>query len=192
MMVGLIQPGNISLTAWTPDVHSRAVYAQSLVRRFARRLKNDRITVHALEGPLLQQAVAAWGSPRLYVALDTSPLWNTDGVVRVSLVSRGRAVPRGWKGLAPPRSRVAYAISKDVLERVAALLPFQGTVVWTAERGFADTQLMAHLARLGWHWRLRINGSGGIDRSGKRRGQVQRMPLAPGKALGWHQVDSTP
>jgi hypothetical protein len=51
MTVGLIQCGNISLTAWAPYVHSRAVFAQSSVRRFARWLANDRIDVHALYGP---------------------------------------------------------------------------------------------------------------------------------------------
>ena len=56
MSVGLMQSGKISLTAWTPDVHSRAVYAQSIVRRFARWLENDRIAVHALYGPLRQHA----------------------------------------------------------------------------------------------------------------------------------------
>ena len=45
MIVGLIQSGKISLTAWTPYVHSRAVYAQSIVRRFARWLENDRGTI---------------------------------------------------------------------------------------------------------------------------------------------------
>ena len=48
MTVGLIQCGNLSLTEWAPYVHSRAVFAQSTVRRFARWLANDRIDVHAL------------------------------------------------------------------------------------------------------------------------------------------------
>ena len=48
MIVGLVQSGKISLTAWVPYVHSRAVYAQSSVRRVARWLENDRIDVHAL------------------------------------------------------------------------------------------------------------------------------------------------
>jgi hypothetical protein len=48
MTVGLIQSGNISLPAWVPYVHSRAVYAQSTVRRFGRWLENDRIDVQAL------------------------------------------------------------------------------------------------------------------------------------------------
>jgi dTDP-glucose pyrophosphorylase len=40
MMAGLIQAGKISLTGWVPYVHSRAVYTQSTVRRFARWLEN--------------------------------------------------------------------------------------------------------------------------------------------------------
>jgi hypothetical protein len=86
MIVGLIQARTISLTAWTPFVHSRAVYAQSIVRRFARWLENERIEVHALYGPLMQQALAEWGSHILYLALDTSTLWNTYCLVRMSLV----------------------------------------------------------------------------------------------------------
>jgi hypothetical protein len=43
MIVGLMPSGKISLTAWVPYVHSRAVYAQSRVRRFARWLENDRL-----------------------------------------------------------------------------------------------------------------------------------------------------
>ena len=188
MIVGLIQSGKISLTAWTPYVHSRAVYAQSIVRRFARWLENDRIAVHSLYGPLMQHALAEWGNGILYLALDTSTLWNTYCVVRLSLVYRGRAVPLAWKVLEHPSSSVAYDIYKEVLDKVAELLPFWRPVVFTADRGFADTPLMEHLARLGWHWRIRIKGSFWIYRHGKRRCKVNRIPLTPGKALFWHQV----
>jgi hypothetical protein len=48
MVVGLIATGHISLTAWAPSGHSRAMYAQSTVRRLTRWLKKKRIDVHAL------------------------------------------------------------------------------------------------------------------------------------------------
>jgi hypothetical protein len=76
MIVGLLQSRVISLTAWPPYVQSRAVYAQSLVRRFDRWLHNPRIAVPGLYGPLMQQAIAAWGTHVLYLALDTSLLWE--------------------------------------------------------------------------------------------------------------------
>jgi len=77
MMVGLIQAGTISLTAWAPYVHSRAIYAQSSVRRFARWLKNTRLDVHALSGPPVPPALAAWAHQGWYVALDPSMWWHT-------------------------------------------------------------------------------------------------------------------
>ena len=110
MMVGLIQSGKISLTAESPYGYTRAVYAQSTMRRFTRWLENKRVAVHALYGPLLQQALAEWGEHRVYLALDTSMLWNTYCLVRISIVYRGRAVPLVWKPLEHPSSSVAYEV----------------------------------------------------------------------------------
>jgi hypothetical protein len=188
MIVGLIQSGTIGLTTWVPYIRSRAVYAQSTVRRFARWLENDRIDVQALYGPLMQQALAEWGNHVLYLALDTSTLWHTYCLVRIALVYRGRAVPVVWTVLEHPSSSVAYEVYKGLLDQVAKLLPVRGTVVFTADRGFADTHLMQHLTGLGWHWRIRIKGSFWIYRHGKRYGQVNRIPLSPGQALFWHQI----
>jgi hypothetical protein len=35
-------------------------------------------------------------------------------------------------------------------------MPFACKVIFLADRGFADTQLMAHLRQMGWHFRIRI------------------------------------
>ena len=70
MMVGLLESGWINLTCWAPFVHGRAVYAQSSRRRFASWLNNERIDVHKLYGPLIQQALGGWGQHTLYLALD--------------------------------------------------------------------------------------------------------------------------
>jgi hypothetical protein len=188
MIVGLIQSGRSSLTAWAPYVHSRAVFAQSTVRRFTRWLDNERIEVHALYGPLLQQALTEWGNHLMSLALDTSTLWNTYCVVRIALVYRGRAIPIVWKVLDHPSSSVSYAVYQDLLEKVAELLPCECPVVLTADRGFADTHLMDHLVQLGWHWRLRIKGSFWVYRPGRRACKVNRIPLPPGKALFWQHV----
>ena len=151
-------------------------------------LENERIAVHTLYGPLIQQAIAEWGDQRVYLALDTSMLWNTYCLVRISLVYRGRAIPLVWTVLEHPSSRVAYHVYKEMLDQVAELLPFQCTVVFTADRGFADTHLMAHLTRLGWHWRIRIKGSFWIYRHGKRRCKVNRIPLSVGQARFWRDI----
>jgi hypothetical protein len=191
MIVGLMQARVVSLTAWVPYVHSRAVYAQSLVRRFDRWLENHRIAVHQLYGPLIQQALAEWGTHVLYLALDTSTLWETYCVVRISLIYRGRAIPLVWKVLQHPSSSVAYAVYADVLDTAASLLPCQGRVIFLADRGFADTHLMDHLRRLHWHWRIRLKGSFWIYRRGHQPCKAARLALALGEARFWHHVYMT-
>jgi len=48
------------------------------------------------------------------------------------------------------------SLGSSLGEQAKARLPFACEVVFLADRGFADTQLMGHLRDLGWHWRIRI------------------------------------
>jgi Transposase DDE domain len=188
MMVGLIHSGSVSLCAWAPYVVSRACYSQSTVRRFRRWLDNDRIEVHALYGPLIQQALSGWGDKTLYVALDTSMLWNTYCMVRWSVIYRGRAVPLVWCVIDHRSAAVAYEVYKVLLDKAATLVPFACNVVFLGDRGFADTELMHHLKRLGWHFRIRIKSNFWIYRPGHGGFQVRDISLAPGQARFWQGV----
>lgn len=87
MMVGLIQSGWISLSAWAPYVVSRARYAQSTVRRFHRWLDNDKIAVASLYGPLIQQALA-----EIRFAEALTRLCFVLAITTLSLVSQGTEV----------------------------------------------------------------------------------------------------
>jgi len=188
MMVGLLQAGGINLTAWAPYVGSRARYAQSTVRRFRRWLDNDKIDVGALYGPCIEYALAEWGAPALYVALDTSMLWNTYCLIRLAVIYRGRAVPLVWCVLQHGSAQVAFDVYRELLERASLRLPRCARVVFLADRGFADTALMAYLQGLGWHWRIRIKRSFWLYRRGRRRCKVARLSVARGHACFWQQV----
>ena len=191
MMVGLIHSGSISLGAWAPFVISRARYSQSTVRRFRRWLDNDKIEVHALYGSLMQQALIGWVDKTLYVALDTSMLWNTYCMVRWSVIYRGRAVPWVWCVLEHGSATVAYDVYKALLDKANTLVPFVCKVVFLADRGFADTELMGHLKRRGWHFRLRIKSNFWIYCPGHGGFQVRDIASACGQARFWHGVRVT-
>jgi hypothetical protein len=93
-----------------------------------------------------------------------------------------------WKVLVHQSSAVAFAVYKDLLDRAARLLrPFDCRVVFLADRGFADTALLAHLTELGWQWRICVKGSFWIYRRG-RRCKAGRITPAAGQALFWHNV----
>lgn len=191
MVVGLIQAECVKLTAWVPFVQGRARYAQSTQRRFRRWLGNQRIEVAPLYGPLIERALREWGTHTLYLALDTSLLWNQYCLIRLSVVYRGRAVPIVWDVLQHSSSSVTHAAYAALLEAVPSLLPAGIKVVFLADRGFADTRLLAHLRRLGWHFRIRIKATFSVRRPGQPACKVEDFSLAPGRALFLQHVKIT-
>src|ERR1044071_211298 len=191
MVVGLIQAECVKLTAWVPFVHGRAQYAQSTQRRFRRWLANRRIEVAPLYGPLIKQALREWGTPTVYLALDTSMLWNQYCLIRLSVVYRGRAVPVGWEVIEHGSSSVTHAAYEALLDAVPPLLPAGIKVVFLADRGFADTELLAHLRRLEWHFRIRLKASFSVVRPGQPSSKVEDFALPPGRALFLHHVAIT-
>ncbi|MFQ5796067.1 MAG: transposase [Candidatus Bipolaricaulia bacterium] len=109
-----------------------------------------------------------------------------------SAIYRGRAVPLVWRVLDQPSTSVAYAIYQDLLDRAAQLLPLPVCrVVLLADRGFADTKLMRHLDRLGWHWRIRIKRNFWVYRAGQWRRKVKAICVAGGQARFFHDVAIT-
>jgi Transposase DDE domain len=191
MVVGLIQAECVKLTAWVPFVQGRAQYAQSTQRRFRRWLANRRIEVAPLYRPLIEQALQDWGTHTLYLALDTSLLWNQYCLIRLSVVYRGRAVPVVWEVIEHGSSSVTHAAYEALLDAVPALLPAGVKVVFLADRGFADTELLAQLRRLGWHFRIRIKATFSVLRPGQPPCKVEDFALAPGRALFLHNVAIT-
>ena len=183
MVVGLLQAECVKLTAWVPFVHGRAQYAQSTQRRFRRWLGNRRIEVAPQYGPLIQQALRDWGTHTLYLALDTSLWWNQYCLIRLSVVYRGRAVPVVWEVLEHGSRSVRHAAYEALLDAVPPLLPAGVKMVFLADRGFADTELLAHLRRLRWHFRIRLKATFSVRRPGQPACQIEDFSLAPGRAL---------
>lgn len=189
MIVGLIESGLISLTAWAPFADSRATFAQSTVRRFRRWLDNERIQVHELYGPIIQEALSEWGQNGLYLALDTSMLWDQYCIIRISVIYRGRAIPLVWTVIEHGSSSVAFETYRCLLDKAQTLLPLGCGVVFLADRGFADTDLMAYASQsLHWHWHIRIKSNFLVNRRGQRRIKVSNIPLKRGEARFWHHV----
>jgi hypothetical protein len=64
---------------------------------------------------LLEQAVVGWVGKRMSVAWDTSMVWNTYCLSRLSVLDRGRAVPLGWRVIAHGSAAVAFATYPDLV-----------------------------------------------------------------------------
>jgi hypothetical protein len=125
------------------------------------------------------------------LALDTSRLWNQYCLVRLSVVYRGRAVPIAWEVIDHGSSSVTHAAYDALLDAIPPLLPAGVKVVFLADRGFADIELLAHLRQLGWPFRIRIKATFTVRRPGWPPGKVEDFALAPGRALFLHNVAIT-
>lgn len=76
MVSALVCSGQLSLPAWEPYVPSRATKAQSVERRWQRFMNNARIRVERLYVPLVLASLSGWKAHRLYLAMDTTVLWD--------------------------------------------------------------------------------------------------------------------
>jgi Transposase DDE domain len=189
MMIGMIEEGKVNLTCWISRVQTKAVYAQSTQRRFSRWLHNPRINVARLYGPIIQAALSKWQDSELLLSLDTSMLWDSYCIIRLSVVYRGRAIPVGWRVIEHKSSSVQLSVYQDLLKRVAGLLPSGVKVVLLADRGFVDAELMRYVRNsLNWHYRIRLKGNVWFYRAGRGWRQVKQLHLTAGEAVLLHQV----
>ncbi|XPM58802.2 MAG: transposase [Leptolyngbya sp. IPPAS B-1204] len=135
---------------------SRATKDQSVERRWQRFLVNERIHVTALYVPLVLLALSGWRRHRLYLALDTTVLWDRYCMIQLSVVCCGRAVPLLWRVLEHGSATVAFDEYRGMLRKARWLLRHHCDVMLLADRGFANHQLLQWLRSSQWHYCLRL------------------------------------
>lgn len=134
MVSALLYSGELNLAAWEPYVLSRATKAQSTERRWQRFMDNCRIGVMAIYIPLVLAALSGWQQQRLYLALDTTVLWDRFCMIHLSVVCCGRAVPLLWRVLEHGSATVAFEEYQPVLRRARWLLRHHPDVMLLADR----------------------------------------------------------
>jgi len=145
MLVGLILSRTIHLTQWIPFASGRWLFAQSVQRRFSRWLDNDEIDTQKLYSPVIRDTLSEFDNTVIYLAFDTSMLWNQYCMIRVSIVYRGRAIPLAWEVIYHSSSSVAFRRYKKVLEQARKNLeglnvpPFQMAIPYPGEGGFSGS-----------------------------------------------------
>lgn len=196
MVRALLYSGSVNLTKWSTYLPNRGQYAQSQQRRLSRWLKNPNIDVRKLYNGLIKRALSDWQQPVMYLALDSSMLWNEYCLIRLVVVHRGRGLTMAWRVMKYASSSVAYDDYKSLLEQAAKRVPAKVSVVVLADRGFIQTELMDAVTALGWGYRImpsatlreRLKANSWIKRYGHGWCQLSDFHLAAGEALMLHTV----
>ncbi len=186
-IVGIILDKSVHLSKW--GVHRCGeAQAASKQRQFARWLKNAKIVPAEIYKHLAQTALGEWRGAKIYLALDSSSLWDEFVLVRIALVYRGRALPLSWVVLKQKSTMAAFEKYKHILKEAAAILPKGCPVILLADRGFDDIDLLRMVRDLSWGFRIRLKKSLRVYRVSKPCLSVGRFMPAKGQALFLHKV----
>lgn len=188
MINALICSSKINLSQWESYVISRANQAQSIERRWQRFVHNSRIRVRSLYIPLVMAAISDWNGQRLYLALDTTVLWNRYCMIHLSIICGGRAIPFMWKVMEHKSSTVSFKDYKLMLRLSHRLLSKHSNIMLLADRGFANHQLIYWLQNTDWHYCLRLPCD--VTIHGARKHPIELKYLYPPKseAILYHHV----
>ena len=187
--MGVLLSQSLHLTEWEPYVMSRATKAQSYQKRWSRFLQNHRIKADKIYVPLVMAAVSNWSQQRLYIALDTTMLWNKYCMTHLSIVCSGRAIPFLWSVKEHNSATVGFEVYKPLLRKASWLLRNQSDVMLLADRGFANQALLKWLKRSNWHFCIRVPNDTlvhGVHRW--RACPVSQLRTIRGEAKTYHQV----
>jgi len=130
--------------------------AKSRIRRLTRWLNNSSITPHVWYAQIFLYAMRKWAQMPIFLALDTSMLYDQYCCIRISMIYMNRAIPVAWRVLEHNSSSVKYKQYAHLFDQVKALLPRNVEIFFLADRGFVCKTLMHRLQQLGWTWRIRV------------------------------------
>ena len=123
----------------------------------SRLLGNDLIQVDAVMAPYARAVLAraAAHAHTLVLIIDQSQVNAAHQMVMVSLRVGRRAVPLAWR-VKKTTGAIGFAEQREVLDRVAALLPEAVRPVLMGDRLYGSPALIAWCREQGWDWRLRL------------------------------------
>ncbi|MEB3309652.1 MAG: transposase [Snowella sp.] len=158
IVTAVLSSQSLNQARWEAYVQSRAEQANSYQKRWSRFFHNGRVGIEKVYIPLILRAIQTWKEKkeRLYLAMDTTLLWNQYCFVYLAIVCGGRAVPLMWMGLEHGSASLAFEKYEPLLDRAKDHLQGFENIMLLADRGFANHRLIEWLKKNAWHWCIRL------------------------------------
>lgn len=157
-VVGLIMSQKPHFSYWQ-IYRTESSLASSKARQFSRWLHNDRIKPLEIYHQIIRAMLRQWIDQEIYLALDTSQLWNKFLIVRISLIYCNKAIPLSWFVCESKSATIAFARYESLIKEVSKLIPSTCTVIFLGDRAFGTVPLYKLLKKLKWHFRIRLKCS---------------------------------
>lgn len=125
----------------------------------------------------------------MYIALDTTMLWNKYCMIHLSIICSGRAIPFLWSVKEHKSATIGFEAYQPLLRKASWFLRNQSDVMFLADRGFANQSLLTWLKERNWHYSIRIPSDTliwGVHRWCAC--PVSKLRTVRGEAKMYHQV----
>jgi len=126
--------------------------AESRVKRFARWVRNTRITAEVYFVPYAQVLLAHLALQTLVLIIDGSVVGRGCVALMLHVVYKGRALPVAWLVRQGKKGHFPEAWHIALVEQVQALLPVGARVVLLGDGEFDGTDLQHTLEEAGWFY----------------------------------------
>jgi hypothetical protein len=145
--------------------------AESRVKRFARWVRNDRITAEVYFVPYAQVLLAQLALQTLVLVIDGSVVGRGCVALMLHVVYKGRALPVAWLVRQGKKGHFPAAWHIALVKQVEELLPAGAQVVLLGDGEFDGTDLQHTLEEAGWSYVCRT----GIGMTATWEGETFRL-----------------
>jgi Transposase DDE domain len=165
---------------------------ESRSKRFARWVRNDRITEEVYFVPYAQVLLAHLALQTLVLIIDGSVVGRGCVALMMHVVYKGRALPLAWLVRPGKKGHFPEAWHIALVEQVQALLPAGAQVVLLGDGEFDGTALQHTLEEAGWSYVCRT----GCHLTASWEGETFRLDTLgacskPGTLIALHEVRFT-
>jgi len=126
--------------------------AESRVKRFARWVRNDKITTEVYFVPYAKVLLAHLALQTLVLVIDGSVVGRGCVALMMHVVYKGRALPLAWLVRQGKKGHFPEDVHIALVEQVDALLPAGAQVVLLGDGEFDGTDLQHTLEEAGWSY----------------------------------------
>jgi hypothetical protein len=163
---------------------------QSRVRRFERFVANKAIDTKTYYLPYVQCLLASLPQEPWVLVIDGSEAGRQCVLLSINVIYKKRALPLCWTVVKGKKGHLPEQTHKELVEKVAELVPAGQSIVFLGDGEFDGTNLLSTLHKLGWDYVCRTAKNVLLTEEGERF-QPTDLMLAPGDRIELPEVGFT-
>jgi len=166
--------------------------AEGRVKRFARWVRNDRITEEVYFVPYAQVLLAQLALQTLVLIMDGSVVGRGCVALMMHVVYKGRALPVAWQVRKGKKGHFPEDLHIALVKQVQTLIPLGASVVLLGDGEFDGTTLQHTLQNAHWSYVVRTGSHITVRWDGERfRGEPVAACIKPGTLVALTDVHVT-